>query len=322
MTEEFKQKFDYIRNELSSKFEKEMNVIDKDFLINEKYERDKPGVKHFRNIEGDTLNEVYHKSIIEALKYGRINYIERGSCAGQHRIEFDEANIMIYHPTATKPIAPTSRPGITVSTNDENIEEYFQNYLIEGVLKDREHYTYGGWIVGIPKTANGPKGGKKILPLTHKSIPRGTRFNQLEWCLNYLSKSYDNNHAYITIGCAEGLQRYDWPYTEETKDTERGTTECLRQILFKVRDNRLNVKTVWRSWDLISGFPENLGGMIRLMEHSVEYINAVKKDHLPELKPGILKATSDGLHIYEEKLDIAKLWAGLSDSKKDKENSL
>ncbi len=54
------------------------------------------------------------------------------------------------HPTA-RPLAPIPREGITVTTNDDNIEDYFQNYILDGSLKPNEHYKYSSWIVGIPQ---------------------------------------------------------------------------------------------------------------------------------------------------------------------------
>ena len=193
------------------------------------------------------------------------------------------------------------RPGVLVTTNEVKIEDYARKYLLNGSLKSDDEeaeklteYKYASWIVGIPEDE----------PLEKKGIPRGTRLNQLEWCANHFAKKgYGNNHGYITIGCAEGLQRYDWPYEEET---DRGTSECLRGLDFKIRDNKLNLACVFRSWDLIAGLPENLGGLAILMESAAEWINMVKPDNLPKVTPGRLYGSSHGLHIYEDGLDVAK----------------
>lgn len=295
MSVDFKKEFYELRRKLQDRYkDNNGNIID---IL---------GPREEVLIKGYDLNELYFNSVLSALKYGRLNPIDSGSFEGEnkYRMEFDNANLIVLSPTKGD-IAPIPRPGVSVTTNIDNIEKYFNNYIISGEITDNEHYTYGAWIVGIPKH----------LPLEHKGIQRGTRLNQLEWCVNhFIEKGYGTNHCTITIGCAEGLQRYDWLYNKGD-ETNRGTSECLRQILFKIRDNKLDMKTIWRSWDLVAGLPENLGGMSYLMSYAVNMINALKKDHQPEIEPGILRATSDGLHIYSHDLDIAKLWTNLTDDK-------
>ncbi|MBU0929957.1 MAG: hypothetical protein KJ623_02705 [Nanoarchaeota archaeon] len=252
------------------------------------------------SIEATTLDDLYFKAIDYALKYGRLYKIDSGSFAGEHRIEFDSASLIVTSPTA-RPLAPIPREGIPVITNDEKIEEYFCDYLMDGSLKPNEHYKYSSWIVGMPE-------GTK---LDHNEIPRGTRFNQLEWCINYfINAGYGNNHCSITVGCAEGLKRYDW---KSKSDAEKGSTECLRQVSLKIKDNKLNLTCFFRSWDLVAGMPGNLGGLTRLMEYTVDSINEKKKESAPLIKTGNLYAHSDGLHIYEHNVDFAKLWVGMTE---------
>ena len=256
------------------------------------------------SIQATTLDDLYFKTIVSCLKHGRLYKIDSGSYSGSHRIEFDEANLYVTNPTA-RPLAPIPRQGIPVSTNDEKIAEYFLTYLMDGRLEPNEHYKYSSWIVGMPREVN----------LEHKGVQRGTRLNQLEWCMNhFLEDGYGTNHCYITVGCAEGLQRYDWS-EKGCSDAEKGSTECLRGISLKIKGNRLNLKCIFRSWDLIGGLPENLGGLTMLMEYIVDSINDRKKPGMPEIKTGILYASSDGLHIYEHHLDLAKLWTNIVDDK-------
>ena len=277
------------------------NILELREKLGDKYE-EKLGPKPQVSIEATNLDDLYFQTILSALKYGRLYKIDNGSFAGSHRIEFDHANLTVKNPT-TRPLAPQSRPGIPVSTNDDKIEEYFLSYLMDGSLEPNEHYKYSSWIVGIPKDQ----------ALKHRNIPRGTRLNQLEWSIeHFVNKGYGTNHCAIAVGCAEGLKRYDWGYKNET---ERGTSECLRDILLKVKDNKLNLTCVFRSWDLVAGLPENLGGLAMVMEYAVDEINARKAKDMPEIKPGVLYANSDGLHIYEHDLDLAKLWVGLEENK-------
>lgn len=256
-------------------------------------------IKPCVSIEATTLDDLYFKSILACLKHGRIYKVDSGSFSGSHRIEFDDAHLTVLYPT-TRPLAPTPREGIPVATNNDKIESYFLEYIMDGSLKPNEHYKYSSWIVGTPDNTK----------LEHNDIPRGTRLNQLEWCIDhFIQEGFGNNHCYITIGCAEGLQRYDW---KSDKDTGKGSTECLRGISLKVKDNRLNLKCIFRSWDLFAGLPENLGGLTKLMEYVSDSINNRKSDKQPEIKPGTLYATSDGLHIYEHNLELAKLWVNLN----------
>lgn len=272
-------------------------------------------------IKAKNLDELYSMVIISALEHGRPYKIDSGSYKGEYRLEFDDANLIVTNPTERvvgDSLAPVARGGVPVSTDRKKIESYFWDYLMDGSLKPKEHYEYSSWIVGMPKFVEGVKGGKKRINLTHKGIPRGTRLNQLDWCIkHFIKEGYGNNHCSITIGCAEGLQRYDWPYKDDSK---KGSTECLRQILLKIKDNKLNLKCLFRSWDAISGLPQNLGGLVRMMEYTRDSINVgayeayekgIIKEERPTLEIGNLYATSCGLHIYSYNLDIAKLWANI-----------
>ena len=257
---------------------------------------------HMVSIKANHLDDLYNKIIYSALEHERINYIDRGSHAGQYRLEFDHANLIIpnqRHPEDDT-LAPKSRPGLPEVADEKGIYDYFNDYLIKNVIEDSEHYGYNVWIVGM----------KEGLPLKVKDVPRGADFNQLEWCANYfVEKGYGNNHCYITIGSADSLKRYGWPYKDET---DRGTSECLRGISFKIRDNKLNTTCFFRSWDAVGGTPKNLGGISLLSEYFTDIINTTKRDDQPEVSPRTLIANSDGLHIYESEFDVAKLKAGLS----------
>lgn len=256
---------------------------------------------HSIAIKAKNLDDLYFKAVISDLEHGRLNKITDGSYSGSYRIEFDNANLIIENPLMA-PMTPQPRAGIPVSTNMEKVDDYFSKYLISGKLADKEHYTYGAWINGVPTD----------IELSHNGIPRGGKLNQLEWCVkHFIKKGYGNNHCYITIGCAEGLQRYDLPYKS---DAEKGSTECLRGLSLKINDNKLNLTCFFRSWDLIAGMPENLAGFAKLMDYTCNMINAYKeelKPELPEVNPGMLYANSDGLHIYAHDLDIAKMLANI-----------
>ncbi len=302
ITEEEKRK----KIEDGIKFKKQLDSIRE--KLKDRYPNEQIGEKFDVTIEANDLNDLYFKTILEALKYGRLNYIDSGSFAGSYRIEFDKADVVVKYPT-TRPLAPTPRPGISVTTNDEKIEEYFLNYLMDGSLNENEHYKYASWLVGMPEET----------PLDSRGIPRGTKFNQLEWCINHFIKDgYGTNHCAITIGCAEGLKRYDW---ESKSDAEKGSTECLRDVFLNIREDKLNLAltTIFRSWDLVAGLPQNLGGFVRVMEYVVDSINDRKKEDQPEIKTGKLYAYCPGLHIYSSNLNLAEAWVNLAEKKGESE---
>lgn len=267
-----------------------------------------------------TLDDFYFRAVMDELRYGELNPVEEGSHAGEVRLEFPNFLGCIKNPTS-KPFAPQAREGIPVIADEERIEKYFNEYILDGALNPNEHYRYSSWINGIPKLYSYKKaeeiglfgGDNKTIPLEHNGIPRGTNFSQLEWCANHFGKKgYGTNHCYITVGCAEGLKRYDWPYDPNKDESSRGSTECLRGISLKIRrGNKLDVTTIWRSWDLYEGLPMNLGGFAHFMEYTCDLINSVKKDSQPEVEPGRLYAQSDGLHIYDHSLDLAKIWTNI-----------
>jgi len=278
---------------------------------------------HDVTVRADHLDDLFFKTVLATLEHGSLNYINKGSYEGTHRLELEHAHLIAekQRDPITNSFLPQTRPGMPAPTDEPALDKYFNKYIIGDEIEKNEHYTYASWIVGMKKLVEGPRGGKKYVPLTYKGIPRGTRLNQLEWCAKHFVESvdketgnyYGTNHCYITVGCAEGLQRYDWPYED---DTDRGTSECLRGLSLKIQPDdqgvhRLNLTAFFRSWDMFSGLAENLGGVSKFMEYFSNMVNIKKEDHMPEVKPGVLYANSDGLHIYEHSLEVAPLWVGL-----------
>jgi thymidylate synthase len=129
---------------------------------------------------------------------------------------------------------------------------------------------------------------------------------QLQRILDLLVQSKGNtNQATICIGSVATTFLPDPP--------------CLRVVSFKVVNGFVNMSVFFRSWDLYSGFPENLGGLQLLKEYVVSYLN----DHFP-VKDGKIIAFSDGLHIYDmyfdivDTLNVDKIKVG-EQAKKDKD---
>ena len=252
-------------------------------------------------VEGTTLDDTWFKLLAEVYKHGRRNRIDTGSYEKEtDRLEFDFVAGSIKYPTS-RPLSPRLE-GLAVPppTTDEDIEKYFANYIMNGALEANEHYKYATWIAG----------GQYVLP-KQKAMYRheGTNYiveervtmevpNALEWIVNhYQERGYANNHCYIQVGYPESNMAYDIPYTDET---ERQTSPCLRGIDTKIVQeewgtNKLLMNVYFRSWDLWGGWPENMGGMVRLMETICEMLG--------DVEPGALSFASKGLHCYWFQLD-------------------
>lgn len=92
------------------------------------------------------------------------------------------------------------------------------------------------------------------------------------------------NQATISVGDKDSIFLSDPP--------------CLRLLDFKVVKGKLNLSVYFRSWDLFSGFPENLGGLQLLKECVLSQIER------GEIEDGQIIAYSAGLHLYDQYFDL------------------
>jgi thymidylate synthase len=107
---------------------------------------------------------------------------------------------------------------------------------------------------------------------------------QLNKILNFLNISHGNsNQACITVGDKNS------PFLSHAP--------CLKLVDFKVVNGKLNMTVFFRSWDLFTGLPENLGGLQLLKEFVLAQLTFPCID-------GELMAYSSGLHIYEQYFDL------------------
>lgn len=94
-------------------------------------------------INAKTLPEAWFlciKNLIE--ENGTRKYIiDRGSYAGQQRLEFDFVVIKVEYP-GSKPLVPDVPLGIPPPATQEYVEQYLP-YLMTGVKQEGELYTYG-----------------------------------------------------------------------------------------------------------------------------------------------------------------------------------
>jgi len=252
-------------------------------------------------INEKTLDGAYFKILYELYHNGRKNKIDSGSYEGCYRLEGDFVAGSIEFPT-TRPLAPQMPEGVPPTTTDNDILNYFVNYIMDGEnLKDNEHYRYATWINGgkykIPQFS-----GEQLIGTT------GTRFvyspvnnviadvpSQVEWIIkHYKEKGFGNNHCFIQIGYPESSFAYDIPYEN---DTDRQTSPCLRGIDTHIKDNKLHASVYFRSWDAYGAWPENMGGIVLLMEYIANSL---------AIETGPLSFASLKLHCYDFQIDALK----------------
>ena len=77
--------------------------------------------------------------------------IESGSFVGQDRYQLYSYTGMVKHPE-TRPLAPIMPVGLMATTNDDYIERYFVEYIMDPELTDNNEYKYSTFIAPqLPK---------------------------------------------------------------------------------------------------------------------------------------------------------------------------
>jgi len=250
------------------------------------------------------LDDCWFMLLDYLFRFGREYKIDEGSYAGQKRLTFDHVSGFIDHPHA-RPLAPNvpENSPLPPPTTDDEIENYFANYIMNSELAENEEYTYGTWIVGgkyqLPKAEifidESKDEGAIWEDAPYVKVP-----NQIQWIIDHFKqKGYGNEHCYLTIGYPESNFAYDVPYSNEM---ERRTSPCLRGLDFRIINNCLLTHVVYRSWDLVGGWPTNMGGFALLNEFVAENLEGVE--------PGPLSFSCKSLHSYDHMYDYVKARLG------------
>lgn len=95
-------------------------------------------------IDARDLSEAWFLCLGETLARGHTYRIDRGSYAGQQRMELDFIVTQIKYP-GTRPLIPDVPPGVPPPTSMEYIEGYLP-YLMTSHKADSEQYTYGQYL--------------------------------------------------------------------------------------------------------------------------------------------------------------------------------
>ena len=255
-------------------------------------------------IKARDLSDAWFQTLFRMLEEGTVFKIDRGSYAGQKRLEFDWITIHVEHP-GVKPLLPQieSHFSIPNPVADDYLDDYLP-YLMTADLKKGESYTYGqrlcGFPVQYPVITNYDKVWADIiikelnelrdLGIVYRMHPGKVvgenpyLLNQIELLIwTYKNKGYRNNQMVLQVAHPTDMLLQDPPY--------------LRQIDTRIQDGKLHFYPYFRSWDLWGGFPANLGGIQLLKEYCAAEIG---------VEDGEIIATSKGLHIYDYSFDLAK----------------
>ena len=249
-------------------------------------------------ISARDLGDAWFQTLYRILEEGTVFKIDRGSYAGQKRLEFDWITINIKTP-GTRPLLPQIEPHYNIPNPvaDDYLDEYMP-YLMTGELKPGESYTYGqrmnktyfdytntflynadfnkNIFIQDEDFWNNDKIIKKELETTYLSQIEG-----LIW--TYKNKGYRNNQMILQVGQPTDMLLQDPP--------------CLRHIDTRIQDGKLHFYPYFRSWDLWGGLPANLAGIQTMKEYIAAEIG---------VEDGEIIASSKGLHLYDYSFDLAK----------------
>lgn len=252
------------------------------------------------SIEATTLPDAWYQLLYHAVDDARIFTIDRGSYAGQKRLEFDFVVVRIKYP-GTEPLLPSmpeSSP-IPPPADQAYLDDYLP-YLMSPALKPNESYTYGQRLTGAPidpKTMSEHLDKREIYVdaalWTPPAVqPTSVHFEYVLSQLDLLIATYKkfgmrNNQMCLQIAQPTDMLLRDPP--------------CLRLIDTRIQDGKLHFFPHFRSWDLFNGFSANLAGVERMKQYLAAEIG---------VENGEIIATSKGLHLYDHVWEIAETLRG------------
>jgi len=98
---------------------------------------------NYQYIKARDLGDAWFQCLFKMLEEGSVHKIDRGSFAGQKRLEFDFIVLQIEHP-GTRPLLPQieAHHSIPNPVADDYLDDYLP-YLMTGDVSPEESYTYG-----------------------------------------------------------------------------------------------------------------------------------------------------------------------------------
>lgn len=257
-------------------------------------------------IDARDLPDLWFQSVVGLLTKGRKFTIDRGSYAGQTRLEYDYFFAHVKYP-GTLPLLPDIPPSVGIPNpveeayiyGGDGYERSYIEYLMTGHKEPGESYTYGERLTKAPITGDKLMwwGGNNIEIVDKRDVDGKIIFeeggqlflNQIEWIIDTYKKFGNrNNQMVLQVAHPSDLTLLDPP--------------CLRSIDTRIQDNKLHFFVYFRSWDIYGGLPANLAGIQNLKEYMASEIG---------VDDGEMIVESKGAHIYGYAEDLVKLRIGL-----------
>lgn len=263
------------------------------------------------NISATTLSDAWFQAIYKCIELGRDFIIDRGSYAGDKRLEFDHITVHIKHPDKGD-LLPTIAERYNIpdpveweyifggtDKNGVTYERSYIEYLMTSTKMPNESYTYGerltkASIAYFLKDYYDWHNNKEIFIQdneiwNNKKIVfnenRHWYLNQIELVIETYKKfGVRNNQMVLQVAQPSDLTLQDPP--------------CLRQIDTRIQDNTLHFFPEFRSWDLWGGFPANLAAIEMLKQYMASEIG---------VENGGILARSKGLHIYKYVWELSEI---------------
>lgn len=234
------------------------------------------------------LDEAWHNALKLCFMYGSEYEVTSGSYEGQMRYGFDNFLCNIRNP-GDGPLVPIMPPGGNAPTNKEIVENYFATYLMSDAKTEKEDYTYGERLVN-PRYRRVDRSERKDKAVVNKELYGfAMNVNQVEEVIKELVHSKGgSNQTCMEIAMPNDVLLNDPP--------------CLRLIDVRMRHDKLHFFVYFRSWDLYSGFPANLGAIELMKQYMVQELN----EKGLEVENGSLSVHSKGLHIYSQYYGIVE----------------
>lgn len=220
-------------------------------------------------ISASDLGEAWFESLracfsqVHAKKY----VIEKGSFEGHTRYQLMSLTLQISFPE-TRPLSPIVPIGVEPPSTDDYIEQYFGEYIMNPDKAPNEEYSYGEFIY--------PHLDNIVELLQHNPHTNQAVIN--------IGEAFD-----YSLGCSYDLVFPEWDCIDK-KSKVYENPPCLRCITWQYDNGKLDMHTFWRSWDLFSGLPTNLGGMMLLSEYVADACG---------YETGKMFAYSSGAHCYD-----------------------
>jgi len=178
------------------------------------------------------IPDAWFQCVNAVLDVGDRYIVQRGSYAGQTRLEFDYITVEIKRPydEPWDMMLPQIPPHLGIPDPvAKGYTEQYMLYLMTGTLFHGEQYTYGNRID-----------------------------TQIEYWIKILKENPATNQAILQVAQPEDHLLADPP--------------CLRHIDMRVKAGKLHFFPYFRSWDLWGGFPANLAGIAVLQNYMADEI--------------------------------------------------